>query len=58
MYAVFLLIAIPIAYFLPSLVLAWRETPGAAHLFAINLLFGWLVLPWLYLMTIALLPRD
>lgn len=57
MYTVFLLIALPVLYFLPSLILAWREVPGANHMFAINLLLGWTVLPWLYLMVVALVPR-
>jgi hypothetical protein len=58
MYALFLLIAIPIVYLLPSLLLAWREVPGAGVLFLINLLLGWTVLPWLYLIAVAVWPRE
>lgn len=57
MYALFLLIAIPVLYLLPSLLLAWRRVPGAGGLVLINLLFGWAVLPWLYLLAVGLWPR-
>ena len=58
MKAAALLILANILYFLPSLILAWREKPYAGAYFIVNLLFGWVVLPWLYLMLVAIWPRS
>ncbi|MEW5787253.1 MAG: superinfection immunity protein [Pseudomonadota bacterium] len=48
----------PILYLLPSLILAWRGRQGAGVFFIINLLFGWVVLPWFYLMALAVWPTS
>lgn len=58
MFTTFLLIALPTFYLLPSLLLTWREVPGAGMLFLVNLLLGWTVLPWLYLLGVGLWPRE
>jgi hypothetical protein len=58
MYALFLLIVIPLVYLLPSLLWAWRDIPGAGFMFFLNLLLGWTLLPWLYMMAVAVWPRD
>jgi hypothetical protein len=52
------IVLFPILYLLPSLLLAWREKPCAGVFFIINLLLGWTVLPWLYLMALALWPNS
>ncbi len=52
------IVLFPFLYFLPSLILAARERPGAGWYFIINLLFGWVVLPWLYLMALAVWPTS
>lgn len=58
MTSMFLLLLGCTLYLLPSLLLAWREVPGAGLLFLVNLLLGWTVLPWLYLLGVGLWPRE
>ena len=54
MYTLFLLIIIPVVYLLPSLLWAWRGIPGAGVMFVLNLLLGWVVLPWLYMLAVVM----
>jgi hypothetical protein len=47
-------LAIFIAYFLPYLISNIKKHPSEAKIFWINLLAGWLIIPWIILLIISI----
>lgn len=51
-------LALGVLYFAPSIVAWGRSKRNAVAIFALNLLLGWLIIPWVIALVWALMKDD
>ena len=54
----FLLGLAPLLYPLPGVIAVLRRVPCAGEWLFMNLLYGWTVVGWFWVLTVALEPRE